>query len=55
MQFERKLIEIGGSLMLTIPSELCKYLDMKANDVITIQDESKKKGKFVSLWKKEVE
>ena len=54
MQFERKITEVGGSLMLIVPSDMAKYLELKPNDVMIIQDESGKKGKYLSAWKKEV-
>lgn len=52
MQFERKINEIGGSLMLTLPPDLCKYLELEQNDIMIIQDDNGKHGKFVSFWKK---
>jgi len=52
MQFERTMKDIGGSTMVIIPADLCKYLDLKAEDTVVIQDDEGKKGKFVSLWKK---
>ncbi len=52
MEFERQLTEVGGSTMLVIPPDLCRYLDLNPKDVITIQDDDGKHGKFVSFWKK---
>ena len=53
MQFERKITEVGGSLMLILPPDLCKFLGLNASDVMVVQDEEGKKGKFLSAWKKE--
>ena len=36
MEFERQLTEVGGSTMLVIPPDLCRYLDLNPKDVITI-------------------
>ena len=52
MKIERKICEVGGSLMLIIPPDLAKYLEVKAGDEMIMQDEEGKKGKFVSFWKK---
>ena len=52
MQYEKKIIEIGGSQGHILPLDLLKYLDLKIGDTIIIQDEDGKKGKFVSFWKK---
>lgn len=55
MQFEREVKEMGGSLILTIPVDICRYLELTAGTKITLQDETGKKGKFISFWKKEVQ
>ena len=55
MQFERQLTEVGGSTMLVIPADLCKYLDLKPRDEVIVQDDKGKKGLFISFWKKKVE
>ena len=52
MQFEKKIKNIGGSLFMLIPADLCRYMDIKAEDTIVIQDDLGKKGKFLSAWKK---
>ncbi len=54
MQFEKKIIEIGGSQGLLLPLDLCKYLGLELGSEIVIQDDEGKHGKFISLWKKEV-
>ena len=55
MEYEKKLIEIGGSQGLILPIDLCKYLGLEIGSEIVIQDDGGKKGKFISLWKKETE
>lgn len=52
MQFERKLVEVGGSLMLTIPPDLARFLQLRVGDDIVINEDSGKHGSFISLWKK---
>ncbi len=52
MQYEKKIIEIGGSQGILLPLDLCKYLGLKLGSEIIIQDDEGKKGKFISLWKK---
>ena len=52
MQFERKITEVGGSLMLLVPADLAKFLELKAGDMMVVQDEEGKKGKYLSAWKK---
>ncbi len=52
MEYEKKLIEVGGSQGLILPLDLCKYLGLEIGDQIIIQDDAGKKGKFISLWKK---
>jgi len=52
MQYEKKIIEIGGSQGLLLPLDLLNYLGIKIGDIVVIQDDEGKKGKFISLWKK---
>ena len=53
MQYKKKVIEIGGSQGLILPLDLCKYLEIEIGDIIIIQDDIGKKGKFISLRKGE--
>lgn len=53
MKMEKKLVEIGGSLYLPITQDLAKYLEINKTDIIEIQDETGKHGKYASFWKKE--
>jgi len=54
MQYERKVQEIGGSNMLVLPIDLCKFLELKTDDIVIIQDDQGKHGNFISIWKKKV-
>jgi hypothetical protein len=53
MQYKRKLRNIGGSLVFTIPPDLARYMGLKTEDIVIIQDDIGKKGKFISAWKGE--
>ena len=52
MKWEKKIIEVGGSYGLIIPLDVLKYLNLSVGDEVEIQDEEKKKGRFISIWKK---
>ncbi len=52
MEYEKKLIEVGGSQGLILPLDLCKYLGLEIGDKIAIQDDEGKHGRFISLWRK---
>jgi len=52
MQFERKIVMNNDVYYLSLPLDLVKYLDIKDNSVLVIQDEKGKHGEFISLWKK---
>lgn len=53
MQIERKIKQWGDfSLVIILSPDLLKYLDLKKEDTIILQDEEGKKGKFCSFWKK---
>lgn len=55
MKFERKLRNIGGSLVLVIPADLGRYLNLNVGDDLIVQDDDGKHGKFISFWKKKNE
>ena len=55
IQFKRQLFKTGDSICLTIPEELRNYLNLELGDQIIIQPEQGKKGKYISIWKKEEE
>ena len=52
MEYEKKIIEIGGSQGIILPLDLCKYLGLELGSEIIIQDDKGKHGNFISLWKK---
>jgi len=47
------MVKFGGTHYLRIPPHLVKFLDIKQDSKISIQDEEGKHGKFISAWKKE--
>ena len=54
MQYEKKVIKIGNSLGVIVPTDLATYLNLEFDSNIIIQDEENKKGqKYASFWKKE--
>lgn len=56
MIYERQLKKWGDtSIVCVIPTDLAKYLDLKAEDTVCIQDDQGKHGKFISIWKKKEE
>lgn len=44
---------IGGSLAIIIPPMIAKWLGIKEGDVVNMQDEEGKKGRYVTVWKDE--
>jgi len=52
MQYEKKIIDVGGSLGIILPLDLCNYLGLEKGSEIIIQDDRGKHGQFISLWKK---
>lgn len=52
MQYEKKIVEIGGSQGVLLPIDLLKYLELEVGDTVVIQDDKGKHGMFLSLWKK---
>ncbi len=54
MQYVKKIRDVGGSQGLILPLDLCKYLGLSVGDNVIIQDDKSKKGKFISMWKKDV-
>lgn len=55
MEHEIKIRQNSGSLQVTIPAALCKWLELKDGDILTVQDEVGKHGKYFSTWKKKNE
>ncbi len=53
MEFERELKRWGeSSLVIVIPPDLAKFLNLKVGSTIILQDEEGSKGKYCSFWKK---
>lgn len=52
MQYEKKIVEIGGSQGIILPLDLCKYLGLEIGSEVCIKDDNGKHGKFISIWKK---
>jgi len=52
MEYTKKLIDVGGSLGLILPLDLCNYLGLKKGDEIVISDDKGKHGLFISIWAK---
>ena len=55
MEITKSLGRANESTILLIPSTMCQYLDIKPGDKIVLKDDEGKHGKFLSLWKKEVQ
>ena len=55
IQFKKKLFISGTSSVITIPEEIQKFLEIEIGDIVIMQPETGKKGKYVSLWKGEQE
>ena len=53
MQWKKKIIRIGNSKGIYIPSELLEYLGIDEGDELILQDDVGKHGKFVSFWSEE--
>ena len=52
MQFERELKKWGEtSVVMVIPADLLRYMELTFGDKVIIQDDKGKHGKFVSFWK----
>jgi antitoxin component of MazEF toxin-antitoxin module len=53
MRWTRKVSKNGGSLTLTLPIDLAKYLEIEEGDNIILQDGNGKHGVYGSFWKGE--
>jgi len=51
--FKRKVHALGDSLAMTIPLELCNFLNIQKSDTVSVTAYSKKKGKFIAVWKED--
>lgn len=52
MRIETTIRKNSGSLQITIPANLCKWMDLEDGDTLILQDEEGKHGKYFSTWKK---
>ena len=53
MQYEKKVLDVGESLGIILPLDLCKYLGIEKGTEIVIQDDEGKHGRFISIWRKD--
>lgn len=51
IKFERKVINIGDSKAVTIPTEVLNFLD-NPEEVFIMPDTNKKGQKFIAIWNK---
>ena len=51
IQFRKKVFISGTSNVISLPDEIQKFLEIENGDIIIMQPETGKHGKFVSLWK----
>lgn len=52
MELKTQIKKYGGTLFMKIPPALIEYLNIKEDDIMIMQDEKGKHGKFFSAWKK---
>jgi len=50
--FERTYAKRGDSMSIVIPKELGEYLQLTEGDTIQLAAYTKKKGRFIAIWKK---
>jgi len=50
---ETTVVKNGGTFYLRIPPHLVKFIQLKEKSKINIQDETGKKGQYLSMWIKE--
>jgi len=55
MKFVRKLRNVGGSVMVVLPKDVCIDQDLNPEDEVYIKPEEGKHGKYISMWKKEIQ
>jgi antitoxin component of MazEF toxin-antitoxin module len=55
MEITKKLTNMGDTVGLIIPKDVCDYLEVDKNSEITMRIEEGKHGKFMAVWKKKVE
>ena len=52
MQIEKNVQVNNGVFMLSIPIDMARWLELKENDTLILQDEEGSKGRYLSIWKK---
>ena len=52
MKIEKEIVAIGNSKGIILPTVTLEFLDVKEGDILIIEDEEKKKGKFLAVYKK---
>ena len=52
MDFERKVVRIGGSRGIVLPPDLLRWLGLGEGGEVIIRADEGKHGRFMSLWKK---
>lgn len=52
VKFSKTIILMGGSKLVSLPPELCEYLEIDIGDEILLMADKGKHGSFVSFWKK---
>jgi antitoxin component of MazEF toxin-antitoxin module len=52
MEYERKINDVGNSLGVILPADICKYLNLEKGTKIVIADDVGKHGRFISIWNK---
>ena len=52
MKSEIELKKIGGSTVIILPRVYLEHIDAEVGDIIFIQDDEGKRGRFISFWKK---
>ena len=52
MKIEKEIVAIGNSKGIILPTLTLEFLDVKEGDILIIEDEEKRKGKFLAVYKK---
>ena len=55
MKIDQKIVQMGyTSLGILIPKIYRDYLGIKKDDLVVIEEDQGKHGRFIAIWKKEV-
>lgn len=52
IKFERKVMKMGDSCVIAIPTQLMEYAGISQGDQIEITGDNGKHGNFLAFWKK---